>query len=205
MKQEFKQILFLVALLVTLGIASCFKDESSDTKTSNKKVFTLEDFESINNTDRNGTYYPFHFPYSLTEYDVFKTQITAYNHSEVERVNYERISLDRHSYLNQIFNPYKVKYSFVNGTDTTVIRLCPEYLGDKAQRTPNNIYNQLEASNPEIFVIITRSKRYDMIYVPYCGGVKYRFYWEVFTSSNQKFYVQIEPNCGNWIDYQFIL
>lgn len=204
MKPEFKQILFLVVLMVALGIASCLKDDSFQTQTS-KKVYHLEDFESINNTDRNGTYYPFHFPHSLTEYDVFKTQIIAYNHTEVERVNYERISLDQHNLWGNIFNPYKVKYSFVNGTDTTVIRLCPEYLGDKAQRTPNNIDNQLDAANPEIFVILTRSSMYDKIYIPYCGGVKYSFYWDVLTSSNQKYYVQIEPNCGNWIDYQFIL
>jgi hypothetical protein len=203
MRSELKHIFLLFAMMVTLGIASCLKDDIEQSTT--KKVYDLEDFESINTSLKNGSYAPFHFPYSLTEYDVFKTQITAYNHTEVERVNYERISLDQHNLWGNIFNPYKVKYSFVNGTDTTVIRLCPEYLGDKAQRTPNNIDNQLDAANPEIFVLLTRSKRYDMIYVPYCGGVKYRFYWDVLTSSNQKYYVQIEPNCGNWIDYQFIL
>ena len=204
MKPEFKDILFLVALLVALGIASCIKDDSFKTQTS-KKVYDLEDFESFNTSLKNGTYYPFHFPYSITEYDVFKTQVIAYNHSEVERINYDRISLDRHNLNGDIFNPYKVKFTFVNGTDTTVTRLCPEYLGDKSQRTPNNIDNQLDAANHEIFVILTRSSRYDIIYIPYCGGIKYRFYWDVFTSSNQKYFVQIEPNCSNWIDYQFIL
>lgn len=194
-------ILPIVLFIIILNIWSCEK-ESETIHLEGKKVYTVSDFTEI---EGRAGYYPFHFPFSVVDYDLLNLVVTPYNHTEVIRINYERKTNDQSVFLGNIFMPYYITYHFANGNDTTVVRNAPEYLGLKAQRVPNQIDNQLAASNPESWVEYARTKKYDNPYLPYCGINRSRFYFNLKNSSGQRFTEQIEPDCTNWIKIKFIL
>jgi hypothetical protein len=206
-----KQV-FMMALLVMIAFAACEKSELLPPKVEARQSITggakvwipVGAFDTLNISNRNG-YYPFHSPYAMMDYDIFNpTKLYINNLLKLDTVFYNRVNNDRNVYLGVLFNPFKIRYKYSNGRDTTFVRLAPAYIADTEIRVPIPAYNQLHSGNPEYWTTIERTHRRVKVLSPYCGKDVWKWTYHIITSGWKAVNEELDSNCSNQLQYNMI-
>lgn len=203
-----KQLIFIISLLgLIVWNLSCTKETLEDkplNQPTHLKSLTNNDFENVT-IGRDGVYAPFMSPYTIVRYDVYTKTLYVYNIIEIDTVVFNRLSQFPNLYLGVTFNLYEVSVHYTDGSSETFKSLAPSYLGTKSIVVPDIDYNQLDNSvNPNKWVNIQRTNRRTSEYNTKCGGLKWKWFYNIIDESGSNTVQQIEGLCDLSIDYKLV-
>ena len=182
----------LIGVLFISNIYSCTKDE-----TTNDNYADVDQSQIVQS--RSGTYYPFNYPISQVTLDDFKVIYTIQNQNKLDSTVYILHANDQSFRYGIYWQVYEVIYHYKDGTKLKELVNAPKSLGNRYVKIPDVNQNQLNIANPENWVMLYKTKKFDKYFSEWCGKELNHWTWKVTTSLGVNTTQTIDPtNCGGY-------